>query len=458
MVDPLSVSSLAITVVGICTTILGYVNAIQTTDACLYTLGVEISHLSNVIESLCKQFENPAVRKRILSKNPATEIYWQHVKRAMYDCGRTLESLERVLAGLKRGHGNGPIAFAYRAGTRIKLGQQAAEIDLYKRQIVSYREAMKLALHVISVYVPIFDAVKDWLTDTCRFTGQRIEERVAEVFSKLEDMARDISSILQRLPEASQSAIVGTPRSAFENLQTCLESAHSMVCIASAKSHDPIDATPGHSIELKDPEIKSLWYHGKTEFDSENYDDAEEYLEMAYEKSEAYGSMIRGWEKLMVMLVISHCKRNHFEEADKMVMNLVKARVTAEPIMLAVEGKIFELADILVAKYAEAGKWDDALRVVTEIIEIKKQYGVSFYDSQRTLAETYLKMGDIEKAKTQCPDPKKDPKEMWIRNPPHVYYESALLMVLICQSKKEKALAVCYDAILPEDYKGWPDC
>jgi hypothetical protein len=147
MVDPLSVSSLAITIVGICGTVANYINTVQTTDAFLDTLGIEVSQLSTVLYELSAQFKNLADRRRVLSADAVnTEPYWVLVKQSLQGCEVSLKRLGGLLQNLNRSHG-----FINGALVRLRLGKQAPEIDLYKQQIVSYREALKLALHLISV-------------------------------------------------------------------------------------------------------------------------------------------------------------------------------------------------------------------------------------------------------------------------------------------------------------------
>jgi len=147
MVDPLSVSSLAITIVAICGTVGNYINTVQTTDAFLDTLGIEVSQLSTVLYSISAQFKNLAERRRVLSTDAVnTEPYWVLVKQSLQGCELSLKRLRGLLQNLNRSHG-----FINGALVRLRLGQRAPEIDMYKQQIVSYREALKLALHLISV-------------------------------------------------------------------------------------------------------------------------------------------------------------------------------------------------------------------------------------------------------------------------------------------------------------------
>jgi hypothetical protein len=152
MIDPISVSSLAITLIGICSSVVNGIKALQTTDAWIETFVTEISGLSRILLSLRGQLDEPLVRRRVLSANTDyTNQYWQHVKRSMYDCGRTIESLHSILQDVTGSPKRG-VCIPFRKGT--KLGKKKEILEMYMRQIKLHREALNLATQLIAVYLP----------------------------------------------------------------------------------------------------------------------------------------------------------------------------------------------------------------------------------------------------------------------------------------------------------------
>lgn len=267
-------------------------------------------------------------------------------------------------------------------------------------------------------------------------------------------MASEISAILRQLRHVPQSASDGTPKVIFENLEKCVLTAEKMVSGAVNQPPDPIPPSRRESTTsvVTDPRIDHWWEIGRREFKAGQYKEAAEFLEAVYQQSESRDPQITGWDDLMAMLVVSHCKVGDFELAETMVMRVLREKVAAEPITLAVEGKVFELADILVSKYCEAERWNDAISVLTKVIELKEQHRVSIHNSQRTLAETYLRMGDNERAKIHC-IPIVDPQATRLDDPPRLFHESMLLMVLICWSANKRVEAEGYTALLRGEYK-----
>ena len=195
--------------------------------------------------------------------------------------------------------------------------------------------------------------------------------------------------------------------------------------------------------------IDHLWEIGREEFESQNYQKAEQYLKKAYTKSIKTSTKIEFGEELMNLLVISHCKMEHFDEAEFIVLEDLKEKIAVDDKGVAIEGKR-DLVDILLAMYCAAQRWNDGIKVLREVIRRKEEKQVSVYDSQRTLAETYLRMGDIETAMIHC-STIIDPKPSAVGS---VFHEATLLMVLICRAKGEGVDAVDYTLDLPEEYKG----
>ena len=154
----------------------------------------------------------------------------------------------------------------------------------------------------------------------------------------------------------------------------------------------------------------------------------------------------------MCMLIISLCKIEEFDTAEGMVIRVLEQKVETETITLVVEDRMFELADVLIATYCEAEKWENAINVLKEVVNIKQHHNVSSDDSERSIAETYLRMGNREMAKEFC-KPLAD-RAQDLQDPPRALKEALLLMVLIYFANGERAKAERYKAALSEEYKG----
>lgn len=417
MIDPLSLTSLAITIVGICNGVVNYLNIIHLADPILNVLGTEVSQLSGILLSLSKHFNNPIERRRVLSgKSSHSEEYWQHVKRSMTDCRRTLEDLRCVLRDLEYDPAGGLFSH-FRKGNKLK--RQAKQIDTYRQQISAYKDTMNLALQLIAVYFPSVHS-EALLTCEFRFTGHIVSSQLDELTSEVKTTLR----LIRRDSQASEDMLL------FPAVEP--------------------DEEPGEPF-VQEKQIRHLWDLGRKEFELENYQFAKEFLNEAYKNSGSRGRRLTGWEESMSMFIISLCKVEQFDAAEEMVITALKTKVQIEAITLVVEDRMFELADTLIATYRQEKEWQRAINVLTEVLSIRRHHGVSPDDSERSLAETYFRMGNNERAKEIC-KPLAD-RAQGLQDPPRILKEALLLMVLICFANGERAMAERYKAALSDDYK-----
>ena len=264
--------------------------------------------------------------------------------------------------------------------------------------------------------------------------------------SQLDSIASRINSILEHLRDGPHPSSLESER-VVETLDNCARTAAESITTPDDERSDPMTQTRRDSQTSEYSKIDRLWEIGREKFESQNYQEAEQYLKKAYTKS-IKGTKIEFGEELMNLLVISHCKMEHFDEAEFIVLEDLKGKIAVDPKGVAIEGKR-DLVDILLAMYCAAQRWNDGIKVLREVIRQKEAKQVSVYDSQRTLAETYLRMGDIETAKIHC-STIIDPKLSAVDS---VFHEATLLMVLICRAKGEGVDAVDYTLDLPEEYK-----
>ena len=127
----------------------------------------------------------------------------------------------------------------------------------------------------------------------------------------------------------------------------------------------------------------------------------------------------------------------------------MREKIASEPTTVRADDTIFTLAHLVASKYCEAENLEDASRILEEVIYIKKENDIFFFDSQRTHAEVQLKMNDIAKAETLC-------REIIEAEtlPPRVFCESFLLMALICHARGDTIEAKGYKGLVPPEYQG----
>ena len=73
--------------------------------------------------------------------------YWQNVKRSIDDCGGTLNRLQAILEALMKAE----VSVLGRSRQFVTLERKSVELELLRREVTSYRETMKLSLHMISL-------------------------------------------------------------------------------------------------------------------------------------------------------------------------------------------------------------------------------------------------------------------------------------------------------------------
>ena len=241
------------------------------------------------------------------------------------------------------------------------------------------------------------------------------------------------------------------------------------VAVSDSASTHGLDAETGvTTLSQEDSTMKVMIQHwlqeGKSKFAERAYELAEACLRRAYtESTSRNGFRFDGWEEILNMLVISHCKQGNLEEAKRRLLDISKA---TKPASSALGSKsdslVVQLTDILVAKYCEQGKLQEAMDFMTQIKNIKDEKRLYNLDSQRTLAELYFRKGSLEKSQELCLEI--DSLRSVLREPDfkavgyhlEILYEATILLALIYASNEDHVEAGGRKALLPSSYQGTP--
>jgi len=148
--DPISIATASVGLVSACVRLSGYIKKTQTVDTVVRVLDIEITSLSQVLGSIAMSFSDSLVASVALEAQTGHEgQYWKTVKRSMDDCKGTLATLEQILQKVGKSEAGN---FFRRSSKQIKLSMHLPEIDVLKQQVAAYRQAMQIALQMISVY------------------------------------------------------------------------------------------------------------------------------------------------------------------------------------------------------------------------------------------------------------------------------------------------------------------
>jgi hypothetical protein len=194
--------------------------------------------------------------------------------------------------------------------------------------------------------------------------------------------------------------------------------------------------------------IRHWLEEGKTKFSEKSYQIAEDSLRRAYTESvKMWGLLFQGWQQLLKMLVISHCKQAHWDEAEKVLQNIAHSTSSHEE-----ERSVFELIDMLVGRYCEQGKISNALIFVTNSIHIRMTSDQAVLGFNWIQAKLYFRNGEFTKSQELCLK-----IIQALENPVgfdlEIFRESIILMVLVCMEKGDHVEAGGMKALLPSNYQ-----
>jgi hypothetical protein len=320
-------------------------------------------------------------------------------------------------------------------------------------------------------------------------------------------MLQSINNTLKELSERRETAPTESARAVMENLESCVRSAYTIVVSTASSINDgltqagsvpgplpspdivrqiedwdlPVESNPiapssvfsasghrpGHGDDITtsirrnsdstaSPRTKVMIEHwqrtGRSSFQVRKYKDAEAPLRMAYTESAILdGPRFEGWQQLLRMLVVSNCKLGKLEDAGRWLLDVLKGPAS-QPSVTDDDILVSELTERLALGFCDADRKDDAIQFITQVIEIKKERKLFFLDAQRTLAEIYLRKGELTTAENLCREI--DTSETFISGyPREILDETTILMALICNTKGDHVNGGGHEALLLPAYK-----
>jgi tRNA threonylcarbamoyladenosine modification (KEOPS) complex Pcc1 subunit len=153
--DPLSIATSSAALVTLCVKIskslYKFICDSRGVDQALEAFRDEIDDLSGLLASIESSFRDNRTATAALRETTGHEqSHWEKAQRGMNDCRGTLERLSSVLERVRGDHGNSHTFFS-RQRRQIRLDMNTTEIVALRHQIQSYKDTMKLSLHVITM-------------------------------------------------------------------------------------------------------------------------------------------------------------------------------------------------------------------------------------------------------------------------------------------------------------------
>lgn len=146
--DPLSITAAAVSIVTFCsqtTTILAQlIDDNKNVDHTIKGFSDEVTHLSNVVESIGTNFQDPSIALRTSSTGHEGQ-HWRDVQKCFADAKRCLERLTIILTTLKSSKKGIP----GRVVKQVRLSIASGEIALLRRQLSSFTQTMQISLQMI---------------------------------------------------------------------------------------------------------------------------------------------------------------------------------------------------------------------------------------------------------------------------------------------------------------------
>lgn len=151
--DPLSIATGAIALVGTCTAILTFLEDKRNVNQKIASLCDEIAGLTKVLKSLETLAREPSLRRtnhETSNLHPAEDVgNWEMVNTTLEECKGTLDRLEQVLENLRSViNVPGIVQLPIRA---LKFQIKNGDITQYKAQIEGYLRLIQICLQLITV-------------------------------------------------------------------------------------------------------------------------------------------------------------------------------------------------------------------------------------------------------------------------------------------------------------------
>jgi tetratricopeptide (TPR) repeat protein len=199
------------------------------------------------------------------------------------------------------------------------------------------------------------------------------------------------------------------------------------------------------------------WYDsGESDFQAQKYEDAWTFLDKAYSELETTYSELQdrvlhfnNWENLLNLLVVCQCKLQKFDEALSTLNSLIQ-RIGSELVPETLLNAICRATEMLISNFCTVERLDAAASLATKIIDLKTSNNLSALDTQRLLAEVYLRKNNLEEAESRCLEiiAARDSDER-----ASIDDETDLLLFLIYSQTGNTGEALCKRELLSEPYK-----
>jgi tetratricopeptide (TPR) repeat protein len=199
------------------------------------------------------------------------------------------------------------------------------------------------------------------------------------------------------------------------------------------------------------------WYDsGKSDFQAQKYKAAWTFLDKAYSELETTYSELQdrvlhfnNWENLLNLLVVCQCKLEKFDEALSTLNSLIQ-RIGSELVPETLLNAICKTTEVLISNFCRVVRLDDAAGLATKVIDLKTSNNLSALDTQRILAEIYLRQNNLAEAESRCLEiiAARDSDERAA-----IDEETDLLLFLIYSQTGNMDEALCKKELLSEPYK-----
>jgi hypothetical protein len=146
MVDPLSISTGVLTLLGVCVNVgvelKTFRNSVTVVDATINGLLRDVENLQQVLESMKDTFEADITG----SATGHIGNHWRNVSKSLQNGQNTLNKLQELLEGVNR---STTILDGPRKQVRLKAAME--QIATFRHQIQSYRDALHLSLQTVTL-------------------------------------------------------------------------------------------------------------------------------------------------------------------------------------------------------------------------------------------------------------------------------------------------------------------
>jgi hypothetical protein len=150
--DPLSITSAAITIAKTCGTVgwelKQFIDGAKLAGTAINVLLQDVEGFQNILEQTNQILEDPRVKDTI-SSSGLVGSHWANLKTCLDDATVTINNLEATVVNI-----NKTVAVLDSARKHIRLKNASNTIALYQQQMRSYKDTIYVSLHTAILSVP----------------------------------------------------------------------------------------------------------------------------------------------------------------------------------------------------------------------------------------------------------------------------------------------------------------